>query len=209
MDAKRLILSLSHRHLNLVGAAAFCAAWISLSLTGVPAGNPEHMTEQLIRATDKLVQNHVRAWGEAPKSMNELRLFARQTYSRYSAYDIWGERLEYLRLGKINYTIRSFGADGFQNKPGESPDPGIFRWGPLEERGLKYNEDSGNMQSRPSIVLFAGADDSSGNWHAKLFVDVVSGTRRLLVRDRRESKFYMLAHHDGVEEFLWCRGRSG
>jgi hypothetical protein len=111
-------------------------------------------------------------------------------------------------LGKINYTIRSFGADGFQNRPGESPDPGIFRWGPLEERGLRYNEESGNMQSRPSIVLFAGADDSSGHWHAKLFVDVVSGTRRLLVRDRRESRFYMLAPHDGVEEFLWVPGQE-
>jgi hypothetical protein len=187
----------------ILGVVASVLLWIILCDMGGIVGRHLQLTNDFIRATDKLIQNHVRAWGEAPATMNELRLFARQTYNRYSAYDAWGERLEYMRLAKINYTLRSFGADGVQNKPGDNPDPGVFRWGPLEEHGLQYDSVAGNMQSRPSIVLFAGADDSSGKWYAKLFVDSVSGSRRLLVRNREESKFYMLAPHDGVEEFLW------
>lgn len=190
--------------------AALCATivWIVASEVHLDVRNRLAATNALIRGNDKLVQNHVRAWGEAPESLNELRLFARQTASRYGAFDAWGERIEYLRLGKVNYTIRSFGADGVQNRPGEEPDPGVFRWGPMEEHGLRYNLDDAAMQSRPSVVLFAGADDASGKWHAKLFVDPKSGVKRLLVRRRDDQNFFMLAPHDGVEEFLWVPGQN-
>jgi hypothetical protein len=191
-----------------VGALCATILWIVLSEVRLGIREPLSATMALIRSNDKLVQNHVRAWGEAPESLNELRLFARQTASRYGAFDAWGERIEYLRLGKVNYTIRSFGADGVQNTPGAELDPGVFRWGPMEEHGLRYNLDDGAMQPRPSVVLFAGVDDGAGRWHAKLFVDPASGVKRLLVRRRNERDFFMLAPHDGVEEFLWVPGQD-
>ncbi len=185
------------------------ALWVGLSGGAAHVlRDPARVTEDLIQSTDRLIQTHVRAWGEAPASMNELRLFAKQTSSRYAAFDIWGQRLEYLRLGKVNYTVRSFGADGLQNRPGDPLDPGVFRWGPLEDKGLRYNLSMGASEPRPSVVLFAGADDATGRWHAKIFLDQVSGGKRLLVRDRQESRFYMIAPHDGVEEFFWVPGQE-
>ena len=165
-------------------------------------------TLAFIHDNDALVQSHVREYGDTPQSLNELRLYAQKKGLHYNAFDAWGERLEYLRLGKVNYTIRSFGADGVQNRPGEAADPGVFRWGPMVEHGLQYNERDGATYARPSVVLFAGADESQGKWHAKLFVDPVSGIRRLLVRSRERTNFYMLAPHDGVEEFLWLPGQQ-
>ena len=191
-----------------LAAISATVLWILASETNLDVRDPMAATNALIRNDDKLVQNHVRAWGEAPESLNELRLFARQTSSRYGAFDAWGERIEYLRLGKVNYTIRSFGADGVQNKPGHEVDPGVFRWGPMEEHGLRYNPEAGAMQPRPSVVLFAGSDDAGDKWHAKLFADPTSGVKRLLVRRRGERNFFLLAPHDGVEEFLWVPGQD-
>ncbi len=198
--------ALNSRYVAVLPAMALSLLWIVLLESQLYLKDPAVTTADFIKSTDKLVQNHVRAWGEVPAGMNELRLFAKQTYNRYATFDVWGERLEYLRLGKINYTIRSFGADGLQNRPGGLLDPGVFRWGQLEKLGLRYDAEEGVKQARPSVVLFAGADDSTANWHAKIFVDPISGMRRLLVRDRRERRFYMIAPHDGVEEFLWVPG---
>jgi hypothetical protein len=192
---------------NLCLATASLAAWMILCLWTWPFANPVTRTDELIQSTDALIQTHIRAWGEAPASLNELRLFAKQTYSPYSAFDMWGQRLDYLRLGIVNYAVRSFGADGVQNRPGGALDPGVSRWGPLEERGLRYNTEAAPLQARPSVVLFAGADDHSGRWHAKIHVDPGSGARRLLARDRQDVRFYMMAAHDGVEEFFWVPGR--
>ena len=200
--------ALNSRYVAVLPAMALSLLWIVLVESRLYLKDPAVTTADFIKSTDKLVQNHVRAWGEVPAGMNELRLFAKQTYNRYATFDVWGERLEYLRLGKINYTIRSFGADGLQNRPGGLLDPGVFRWGQLEKLGLRYDADEGVKQARPSVVLFAGADDSTANWHAKIFVDPISGMRRLLVRDRRERRFYMIAPHDGVEEFLWVPGQE-
>lgn len=189
-------------------ATMFAAIWVLLLEIPIFILSLETSTMTMVRQNDKLAQSYVRAWGEAPNSSNDLRLFARSTRRHYFAFDAWGERLEYLRLGKINYTIRSFGGDGVQNRPGMGVDPGVFRWGLMADKGLRYSVDDGAMHARPSVVLFAGADDSKGNWHAKLFVDAVSGSRRLLVRSRHVENFYMLAPHDGVEEFLWIPGEE-
>jgi hypothetical protein len=186
-----------------LAAAIFVAIWVAIVHFRFMIDDPNQMTASLIRSNERVIRIYVRAWGETPTSVNDIRLYARETGAHYSNYDVWGERLEYLRLGKINYTLRSFGSDGVQNRPGAPLDPGVFHWGLMVDQGLRYDETQGPMHSRPSVVLFAGADDSRGLWHAKLFVDPVSGSRRLLVRNRKMKNLYMLAPHDGVEEFLW------
>lgn len=180
--------------------------WISL---GEFARNSNFLrvnTESVIRANDHLIQSYVRKYGEAPPSLNELRFYSRMRGSRYESFDAWGGRFEYLRLGKINYTLRSFGADGIQNRLNSDPDPGVFRWGQMVSQGLQYDGERGLQQARPSVLLFAGADDEKRQWHAKLFLDNASGARRLLVRSRKILNLYMLAPHDGIEEFLWLSG---
>jgi hypothetical protein len=191
-----------------LAAAVFVLTWILCIQFKLMIDDPDQMTAALIKSNEKIIRNYVRAWGETPASLNDIRLYARQTGTQFVNYDVWGERLEYLRLGKVNYTLRSFGADGVQNRPGTRLDPGVFHWGLLLEKGLRYDEESGPMHARPSVVLFAGADDSRGLWHAKLFVDPISGSRRLLVRSRQKKNLYMLAPHDGVEEFLWVPGQQ-
>ena len=189
-------------------ALAFLAAWILSVSLQYPLVRARTLTKDMIVATDSVIQNHVRDFGDTPTTINELRLYAMKTAKSYSLYDAWGQRLEYLRLGKVNYLLRSFGADGVQNRPTRSPDIGAYHWGQIAEFGLRYDEQSGVMNPRPSVVLFAGADNSTSTWHAKLFVDPITGSRRLLARSRLKDNLYMLAPHDAVEEFLWIPGQE-
>ena len=160
-------------------------------------------TMQVIKSNDQLIQTYVRKYGEAPPSLNELRFFAKVKGKFYQGFDAWGERLEYLPLGKINYTMRSFGEDGEQNTESSDSDPGVFRWGQMVSRGLQYSFDLAENVMRPAVVLFAGSDDRERKWNAKLFLDQATGARRLLVRSKSLARLFMLAPHDSVEEFLW------
>jgi len=182
--------------------------WCVPTFLNVPVFRGRTATVEMIRLTDNLIQNHVREWGDTPKNFSEIRLYARQRGLTYSAYDAWGERFEYLRLGKVNYLVRSFGSDGVQNSLRGPGDIGAYHWGYMVAKGLRYDDENGAMHPRPSVVLFAGADDASSKWHAKLFVDSLTGVRRLLVRSRERANFFMLAPHDAVEEFLWVPGQA-
>lgn len=189
-------------------ATAFTIFWFMAVTFKAPILRGRTNTMELIRATDNLIQSHVREFGDTPQGYSELRLFALSRNRSYSVYDVWGERLEYLRLGKVNYLLRSFGVDGLQNRPGRSPDLGVYHWGQMPEQGLRYDDQNGAMHARPSVVLFAGSDSSTGAWHARIFVDPMTGNRRLLVRSRERTNFFMLAPHDFVEEFLWIPGQE-
>lgn len=178
-------------------------AWISLGEFSHNSAVLRRTTEEMMRNNDVLIQAYARKYGQAPPSLNELRLYARLRGKNYAGVDSWGGRFEYLRLGRVNYTLRSFGEDGVQNTEFTDPDPGIFRWGQMVKTGLQYDFDSGVQQARPSVLLFAGADDMRRKWHAKLFLDSATGSRRLLVRNKKILNLYMLAPHDGIEEFLW------
>ncbi|MCX6127404.1 MAG: hypothetical protein NTV34_22005 [Proteobacteria bacterium] len=181
----------------------FLTCWIGLGELSQNNSVLRRTTDEMMRSNDSLIQSYARKFGEAPPSLNELRLYAKLHGRNYSQVDSWGGRFEYLRLGHVNYTLRSFGEDGVQNTESSESDPGIFRWGQLVKVGLQYDYESGAHQARPSIMLFAGADDPQRKWHAKLFLDSATGSRRLLVRNKKILNLYMLAPHDGIEEFLW------
>jgi hypothetical protein len=159
------------------------------------------LTEQIVKADDRLIQRFVRKYQVAPPTMSDLRIFAKLTNRRFQSYDSWGNRLDYLPLGRVNYTLRSYGADGLQNTRFLETDPGVFHWGFLVEKGLRY--DFNGTQTRPPAVVFSGSDDAAQRWHGSIFLDQATGVRRLLVRNRQNEKIYMIAPHDGVEEFLW------
>lgn len=199
----KTIVFKSYIFLGPVLAMSFLTIWVLSISLHYPLIRARTATKEMIAESDSLIQRHVREFGDTPASLNELRLFAIKNDKPYSVYDAWGQRVEYLRLGKVNYLIRSFAADGVQNRPSRSPDIGAYHWGQIAEFGLRYDEHAGVMNPRPSVVLFAGADNSTSTWHAKLFVDPVTGSRRLLARSRLKDNLYMVAPHDAVEEFLW------
>lgn len=164
-------------------------------------------TAEIIGELDNLVQAHISERKKPPQSLNHLRLFALGKDAHYSFYDTWGQRIEYLPLGQMNYLIRSFGDDGLQNRANRASDLGIFQLGENVQLGLKYDDQAGVMHPRPSAILFAGADDQSNRWHARLFIDSETGERRLIVKDRERKNFIMVAPHDQIEEFLWVPGQ--
>ena len=164
-------------------------------------------TVEIINGLDNLVQAHISERKKPPQSLNQLRLFALEKDAHYSFYDTWGQRIEYLPLGQMNYLIRSFGDDGFQNRANRAPDLGVFQLGENVQLGLKYDDQAGVMHPRPSAILFAGADDQTNRCHARLFIDAETGERRLVVKDRERKNFIMVAPHDQIEEFLWVPGQ--
>lgn len=201
--SRRMAVAKSIQWWEVVAPICLLVTWILAVEFGKQKQVMTRLTENQIRRNDQLVQSFVRTYNEVPRSFLELRLFAIVSKKNLETHDAWGSRLEYLRLGRINYTIRSFGADGTQNTLDTDLDPGVFRWGQLIAKGLQYDFQSKNESERPSVVLFAGLDDVDRRWHAKLFLDPKDGTRQLLVRSRVKQNLYMLAPHDGIEEFLF------
>ena len=186
-----------------VAATATVALSIVAFEFNLTTRSQDERTREMLLADDAVVQNFLQEWHELPRNQNELRLHARKLGQRMNAYDAWGERIEYLPLDRENYSLRSFAADGLQNRPNETPDISVLHWGPDGERGLKYNSQAAAEHRRPSAVLLAGASDDEEKWTAKIFLEPQTGTKRLVVRSERQKNLYMVAIHDRVEEFFW------
>lgn len=186
-----------------VAALVTVALCVALFEFDVTLCSRDDRTRKMLLADDVVVQGYLQEWRELPQNRNELRLHARHMGQRINSYDAWGERIEYLPLDPEHYSLRSFGADGMQNRPNEALDLGVFHWGLEEELGLKYNAQDAVAHQRPSAVLFAGATDAAGKWTAKVFLDPKTGIKRLMVRSESQKNLFMVANHDGVEEFLW------
>lgn len=188
-------------------ALLLAASWALAVSFKWPMIRARTSTAEIIGELDNLVQAYISERKKPPQSLNNLRLFALEKDAHYSFYDTWGQRIEYLPLGQMNYLIRSFGDDGLQNRANRASDLGIFQLGENAQLGLKYDDQAGVMHPRPSAILFAGSDDQTGRWHARLFIDTETGERRLVVKDRERKNFVMVAHHDQIEEFLWVPGQ--
>ncbi len=198
-----------HRSLFAGPVLAFTVAilWALSVSSHWPLVRSRTSTLEIIQGLDDLVQLHISEKKKPPQSLSHLRIYAIEKDVRYSFYDAWGQRLEYLPLGQMNYLIRSFGEDGLQNRSNRVPDLGVYQLGENVQLGLKYDDQAGVMHPRPSAILFAGSDDQTGRWHARLFIDPETGERRLVVKDRERKNFIMVAPHDHIEEFLWVPGQ--
>jgi len=180
--------------------------WIAGLPRAGASWNPVETTSERLIAAEHLVEVFIKELGEVPPSLAELKVFARATGRSINLHDGWGARFDYLRLDSRHFVLRSFGRDGLQNTLVSAPDEGVFRSGTLPTTSLVAKwRTRFEPQGYPAAMLL-GADSPNHVWHARLFVDPLAGTRRLLVRRRDTTNLHMFAPHDSVEEFLWLPG---
>lgn len=185
-----------------------CALWILLTSTFVPSPWKKTRTEQKVLQVAALVQSFKDKKKETPESLAFLRSFARDEGLTFEPYDAYGNRLEYLRLDPKHFLVRSFGADESQNRVGGPLDIGRILGGtfPLEAT-LKYPVDGLQDPGLYPAILLAGADSSDGTWHARLYIDRGLKKKHLVVREKKANGPFLIAPHQGIEEFLWVPGR--
>ncbi len=177
-------------------------AWVALTPPITPAYKPAAATRHKLAQSHKTLQTYVEKFQKTPADLNVIRAFAASEHLPFSAFDGFGQRLDYLRLDEAHYLFRSFGEDGEQNTTSSAPDMGVVRWGEMPETGLTYKYPAAPTPDVYPAVLLDGADSPDHQWMARLFVDSDGKSRQLLVRHRTKSGF-MVARHDGIEQFLW------
>lgn len=178
-------------------------AWIVMSL---PPFAPYRAGERS-RTTLAVALQALKAYSEEhsqlPRDLNALRSYAVAEQQDFGTYDAWGQRLEYIRLDDQRFLLRSFGSDGVQNRLDTAPDPGHLDWGQHTNMGPTYEYPSLAIPELYPAVLLEGNESPTRNWLARLYADRANGKRHLLVRHRVQADLFMVASHDGVEEFLW------
>lgn len=178
-------------------------AWVSaIPFTGI-SWQAEKTTMEQLASSQKLIELFIKEHGEAPNSLAEIRAFARIRGDLFSAYDAFSHRFEYLRLERTFYIFRSFGRDGRQNTLTTQRDPSIISLGKQVQPGLLYKYSLNPRLDFFPAALLLGAQSPNRVWTARLYIDRVAGARRLVIRHRGSDSFFMIAPHDGVEEFLW------
>lgn len=178
-------------------------AWVALTPPISPAWKPAAATRHKLAQSHKALQTYVEKFQRTPADLNVIRAFARSEALPFNAFDGFGQRLDYLRLDDTHYLFRSFGEDGEQNTISSTPDMGVVRWGEMPEAGLTYKYSAAVAPDLFPAVLLDGADSPDHRWLARLFVDQDGKSRQLLVRHRQKSGVYMVARHEGIEQFLW------
>lgn len=179
------------------------ASWVALS---PPFSRPffaAATTHQRLLDINAIIQNFRKKHNAIPKDFATIRAYALGEKLPYNGYDSFGQRLDYLRLSDRHYLVRSFGADGVQNTFNSAPDLGITQWGPRTSASPIYQYNKSATLNYFPAVLLDGSDSPNRQWLAKLFVDVGSQTRQLVIRHRTRKGLFMVASHDQVEEFLW------
>lgn len=199
----------ARKQLSWVSLVAFFwilpAAWVILAQPQfTQAGRPLAVTKQRLAVAGRAIRSYLETHEKAPVSFNLLRAYAHSEGLSVSAFDGYGQRFDYLRLDERHYLLRSFGSDAAQNTLGGAPDIGLVSWGPRPEFSLSYKIPAGapRIGFYPA-ALVEGSDSPDGVSHARLFADRDALTRRLVVRLKSSSEFFMVAPHDRVEEFFW------
>lgn len=179
------------------------ALFVALSPPITMPRKPLRDTRDILAAVNKTLRGYLEKNRQTPADLNVLRAYAKAERRPFSAYDAYGQRFDYVRLGDTRYILRSFGADGIQNSLTSSPDLGIVNWGARARTGLNYKYASSPQLDIFPAVLLEGADSPNRQWLARLFIDPTTSDRRLVVRHKTKSDLFMVAQHAGIEEFLW------
>jgi hypothetical protein len=191
---------------SLIVSWGLAILWVLASPPGGSAWDAEEATQRQLSSAQKLIDRFTQDYGETPYSITELRTYASLRDESFSAYDAFGERMDYLRLDPGLYIMRSFGRDGRQNTPATPRDPAVGSFGKRVPPGLIARV---ARQGEPSLhhypaPLLLGADSPNRIWTARIHLDRSAGSKRLLVRHHGgDGQFFMVAPHDSVEEFLW------
>lgn len=178
-------------------------AWVALTPPISPPFRPAAQTKQKMATSQRAIQAYVEKFKKTPADLNVIRAFAASEQMPFQAFDGFGQRLDYLRLDKAHYLFRSYAEDGQQNTIASAPDMGIVRWGEVPEIGLTYKYAPEPAPDLYPAFLLDGAESPDHKWMARLFVDQDGKSRQLLVRDKGKAGFFMVANHDGIEQFLW------
>jgi hypothetical protein len=160
-------------------------------------------TQRNLKDAKEVIRTFIKEWRDVPTSLAELRAYAKNADAPFSSFDAYGQRFDYIRLSRRHFVMRSFGRDGRQNNLNSSPDPSISIWNNLPETTPLYRYLTNFRLTLYPSPLILGSLSPNLKWHAQIYTDPVSNTRRLMVRNLANDKFFLLAPHDFVEEFLW------
>jgi hypothetical protein len=192
---------------NSLGASSVAAAllipclWILTSPPILNVADEVAQTKRRLTSNKVLIKKFAAKIKSVPSGVNSLRTFAIAHKLPFYARDGFGQRFQYLRLSRDEYLMRSFGRDGRQNRMLKASDLSIGKWQPA--KGLVYQyKDAFEYNIFPAVLLM-GAESPTRLWNARLYIDSANMSRNLVIRHRKRKDFYMIAPHDGIEEFLW------
>jgi len=163
----------------------------------------EEKTEHKLAHVRRLITEFESDYGHVPASLTKLRAYGRIKAFSVSSYDAFGVPLEYVRLDHKHYILRSFGASGGQATLLSSPTQSALLAEPLPPATPIYRFHPDPEPNLFPSVFSSGADSPNREWYARIYTNPEDGKRRLMVRHRRRDQFFMMAHHDFVEEFFW------
>ncbi|MBM4252580.1 MAG: hypothetical protein FJ146_11465 [Deltaproteobacteria bacterium] len=180
--------------------------WVVMTLPSMLPFQALNRTKQFLKEDAGALQLFFGKYDKTPDNLNVLRSFAAGFSLPFEVYDPFGERIDFIRLDDRHFIIRSFGTDQVQNNLNSAIDIAIVSWGEKAGDPLAYAYPSLPKPEYYPAALLPGAESSSRQLMAKLFADPVSRARRLAVRHLKRDGLYMVAPHDGVEEFFWLPG---
>ena len=179
------------------------ALWVCLSLPSLTPWRPIQRTRQVLKDDVAALHAFLAKYEKNPSDLSILRSFARGNKLPFSAYDAYGERMDYLRFDNQHFLLRSFGDDQIQNSLTSSIDLGIINWGERPNIALTYSYPELPQPGFYPAALLAGADSPDHHWLARVYSDAERGHQHLVVRHLLKDGLFMVAPHDAVEEYLW------
>ena len=160
---------------------------------------------EILGDSKKTITAFEQEYGSVPTNLSMLRSFAKLRNKSFAPYDTNGQRLDYVRFDKRHYLLRSFGQDGEQDHGKSLDDHVVGRVQGIPEKPYSHIKKDKNIETYDSALLL-GSKSPDGKWYAQLYIDKLSGAKRLAVRKIGNNKFYLIVYHDGVEEFRWIPG---
>lgn len=179
------------------------AIWIAASPKYLTPWNAKLRSKATIDRLNYVLLAFKEKYHENPQDLNELRAYAQSIGKKFTPYDNYGQKVEYLRLDKNHYILRSFGSDGIQNTEGRKSDIGLANWGGSPKDGLYYDYLSALDPEPYPVALLEGQLSPDRTHMARLFVDPENMTRQLVVKKMTPTGIFMVSDHKFVEEFLW------
>ncbi|MEN9834931.1 MAG: hypothetical protein RL011_1124 [Pseudomonadota bacterium] len=177
--------------------------WVVMTLPSMLPFQALNRTKQFLKEDAGALQLFFGKYDKTPDNLNVLRSFAAGFSLPFEVYDPFGERIDFIRLDDRHFILRSFGTDQVQNNLASAVDIAVVSWGERAGEPLVYAYPNSPRPEFYPAALLPGAESPSHQLLAKLFADPVSHARRLVVRHLKRDGLYMVAPHDGVEEFFW------
>ena len=163
-------------------------------------------TDEILQNGKQTVTEFEAEFGAVPTNLSMLRSFAKLSHESFAPYDTNNQRLDYIRFDDSHYLLRSFGKDGYQNHGKSSDDRMIGRVIAVPKYPYMDTKQNSLRINAFDSALLLGSVSMDKRWYAQLYVDKLTGAKRLVTRDLRRKNHYLIAYHDGIEEFYLLPG---